>query len=362
MYNIHSHCFTVDNICENYIPGFKTSWFKDPTFKDTALWLLHNLNPFKDDDLLDKAKAWVTVGTSGTQMEIFEQLMSHYPTGTKFVLLPMDFRFVGGGKPAQSFEDQLKELQLITTKYPEQALPFVKIDARNPNLMLDLTTCIENYGFYGIKLYPPLGYFPNDDRLMPMYEYANRKKLPIITHHGRSGVFGWDHVNRSTLKKYYKASVPSSWDWWWTSIINKSKYCTDPRNFEPILQRFPDLKICFAHLSGDFQMVLDGDTSIRGKVDDCWTTITMDYMKKYPNAYMDVSCQAHIGNAKRFIKEHIIPDKVLRSKCLFGSDWYMTTIFTSPDDALYLEPLSNYLGADVYNQLSNENCKTFLGL
>ena len=51
-------------------------------------------------------------------------------------------------------------------------LPFAAVDARRPGVVEETKRLIEEDGFRGIKLYPPLGYHPNDPLLRPLYAFA----------------------------------------------------------------------------------------------------------------------------------------------------------------------------------------------
>lgn len=57
------------------------------------------------------------------------QLQSQYPKGTGFVILPMDMEFMGAGKPAESYADQMKTLAKLKQN-GEPIYPFVFVDPR----------------------------------------------------------------------------------------------------------------------------------------------------------------------------------------------------------------------------------------
>lgn len=43
---------------------------------------------------------------------------------------------------------------------------------------------VREYGFRGLKLYPPCGYSPSDKRLYPYFEICRRERLPVLLHVG----------------------------------------------------------------------------------------------------------------------------------------------------------------------------------
>ena len=146
-----------------------------------------------------------------SQGTILSQLKFQYPVNTKIVVLPMDMEFMNGGKPPERYREQMKKLAALKSK-PENhdiLLPFICGD---PNRIVDLSKegrtvaedkiyfayraddgkviledCfmrdyLEEKKFSGIKIYPALGYYPFDSRLLALWKYAADKGIPIITH------------------------------------------------------------------------------------------------------------------------------------------------------------------------------------
>ena len=75
----------------------------------------------------------------------------------------------------------------ILTKYSDRFLVFSGVDPRRGKLGLDLfKKGVEKYGFKGLKLYPPLGYAPNDHIFEPYYEICKQYNLPVLIHFGPS--------------------------------------------------------------------------------------------------------------------------------------------------------------------------------
>ena len=62
---------------------------------------------------------------------------------------------------------------------------FAGVDPRWGRTGLDLfVKGIEEYGFSGLKLYPPCGYRPDSELLAPFYEYCDAQRLPVLIHIG----------------------------------------------------------------------------------------------------------------------------------------------------------------------------------
>lgn len=142
------------------------------------------------------------------QSNIFARLRHQYPEGSAMVVLPMDMEFMGAGNPPKSFGQQMDELAKIKKNYPDTIYPFVFIDPRREkvndvpffdyeideenNVVLKpcfIKTYIEAYKFSGFKIYPALGYFPFDEKLLPLWKYAADNSIPILTHCIRGTIF-----------------------------------------------------------------------------------------------------------------------------------------------------------------------------
>ncbi|MEL6192908.1 MAG: hypothetical protein AAFR66_12700, partial [Bacteroidota bacterium] len=119
------------------------------------------------------------------QEDLFNQLRKLYPNDTQFVVLAMDMEYMGAGGMPASYKEQLAELLDVRNKHPEQLIPFICVDPRRftdePNFLQEVKDYLQN-GFHGIKLYPALGFYPFDLRMLPLYHYAQAHNIPIMTH------------------------------------------------------------------------------------------------------------------------------------------------------------------------------------
>ncbi|MGK7896407.1 MAG: hypothetical protein AB4372_23020 [Xenococcus sp. (in: cyanobacteria)] len=109
IHNCHTHIFTFQAVPERFLPfGLVRLLAKRKISRPIARWLNH-LNPFSSDDLFDRYAAFLDIGTSSTQEDIFNGLQKFYPPDTRFVVLSMDLEHIDVGKSLQSFTGQLKE-------------------------------------------------------------------------------------------------------------------------------------------------------------------------------------------------------------------------------------------------------------
>lgn len=126
-----------------------------------------------------------------TQETVFNELQSYYPQDTKFIVLSMDMNYMvncNERNEQTKFYEQLHDLRELkkSTVYQKVLFPFIHTDPRRLEIDKEyyskLVEDIKSGVFNGIKIYPPLGYFPFDIRLKPVYDLALKYDLPITSH------------------------------------------------------------------------------------------------------------------------------------------------------------------------------------
>lgn len=72
-------------------------------------------------------------------------------------------------------------------QYPDRISVFAGIDPRRGKKGLDIfEKGIKEYGFCGLKIYPPCGFEIDDKRLFPFYELCDYYCIPVLAHIGAS--------------------------------------------------------------------------------------------------------------------------------------------------------------------------------
>jgi hypothetical protein len=148
-------------------------------------------------------------------------LTGQYPEGTGFVVHTIDLDFMQSGKPHNPYLEQLSELlELIKNQsLKARILPLLFIDPRRIEVdtsffrfqVMDgtvvLSDClVKNYfegsdvRFSGFKLNPAMGYYPFDEKLLPLLKYAADNGLPVYA-----------NCNNSAL--YYRGYKRKEWDY-----------------------------------------------------------------------------------------------------------------------------------------------------
>ena len=153
----------------------------------------------------------------------------------------------------------------------ERLIPFANI---NPyvtfNQVGELERCVTKLGVKGLKLYPTYQHFyPNDNKLFPIYERAQELSIPVMIHTGSS-------VFPGSLMKY-----------------------GDPLFLDELAVFFPRLKIIQSHAGRGF-----------------WYDRAFFLASLHENVYMDITGLPPQNLLKYFPDLERNADKII-----FGSDW-----------------------------------------
>jgi predicted TIM-barrel fold metal-dependent hydrolase len=219
----------------------------------------------------------------------------------------------------------LDNLVRLVKQHTGELFPFIAVDPRRPGI-IDAVVGGDYIGsdgpFYGVKLYPRMGYHPQAAPLYPLYRYCNDRKIPITFHCGKSGFppgTGWKHADFG-----------------------------NPGHFESILRDYPDLNINFAHLGS-------ADSSHE------WAHTIIDLMNRYENAYSDLSCYTDIGDLT-YVKTSLWDgNPILKSRLMFGTDFdvmYLTDQITMEE---YFANFNEIFSEDDLKHLMHDNPLSFFG-
>jgi predicted TIM-barrel fold metal-dependent hydrolase len=153
----------------------------------------------------------------------------------------------------------------------QRLIPFANINPFTTcNAVEELDRCVSDYGFSGLKLYPTYQHFyPNDNRLFPLYQRAQELGIPIMFHTGSS-------VFPNALLKY-----------------------GDPLALDEIAVFFPNLTIIQAHSGRGF-----------------WYDRAFFLSTLHENVFMDIT-----GLPPQNLLTYFPELEKNKERILFGSDW-----------------------------------------
>lgn len=162
-------------------------------------------------------------------------------------------------------------------KYPEKLIGFAAVDPMCDNVHETLEHANDDLKLRGVKLGPIYqNIHPLDQRMMPVYDFCEKRNLPILIHQGTT----------------FPQKAPL-------------KYAL-PILLEDVAMQFPRLKMIIAHMGHP------------------WIDETIVLIRKQPNFYADISALHYrpwqFYNALILTKEYGVLHKLL-----FGSDYPFTT-------------------------------------
>lgn len=327
---------------------------------------------------------FLKVGRMKTQKQIFNLLKTYYRNDVRHVVLTMDMHYMGAGKSEIDYASQILQVKELKLLHKNTLIPFLAIDPRRfsgKTLVDYVAKNVENHGFGGVKLYPPLGFFPFDPRLTELYAYLQDMQIPIMSHCSQGGVYFQnkailhdqiypldlrgnrakrEFINGETnlldLSEDAKELKRFLWTSWGKGKRNNKfkSHFSNPLNYINVLNEFPKLKICLAHFGGDGEIE---DYVIHGNKNSNWHTIIKKLMERYDNLYTDISYALWNKKAWEPIKSAIQnPD--IGNRVLFGTDFYMT--LQKKEEAQLVRDFRSSISPELFDTISKTNPNTYL--
>lgn len=231
-------------------------------------------------------------------------------------------------------------------------------EGRDPLELVRLA--VEQRGFAGVKLYPPLGFLPTgnssdirygaqrgrrasaaevNDALGKLYVWCSRNEVPIAAHAANSN----------------GAGECTGWN-------------ASPRNWAAVLQEHPDLRLSLAHFGGFREEINKKNCPRPGEPnwEDLLAALAQDHDGVYADlgywteAYRD--SPAGYDRVQNDLKALLLAAPVLDQRLMFGTDWSM--LGRDPKHPEYLGAMvgaSNAAGMSE-TALFSRNAAAFLGL
>jgi predicted TIM-barrel fold metal-dependent hydrolase len=335
MINCHIHTFIVLDNPEDFLPFKLIKWLARRK-NNFGKWLAVHLTWGNTRILVKRYIRFIDIGKLENQRLILEECKKSYPAGTMFAVLPMDMAFMAAGEVPRPYKEQILELADLAD-IDKTIIPFVHIDPRRAEY-IDIFNMAMQRGFKGLKIYPPLGYFPYDLKLDEIYKYCQENNIPVIAHCTPGNPVHW----RGSKKDLFKMLEPCKFP-----IIGKSKaeLCanfTDPRGWEIVMNKFPKLKVCCAHYGSGRE----------------WDDILKDLMRRYENFYVDCSFTMYNPEFWPAMKVLLRTDEEINGSILFGSDYYMVAV--ECEEKQFSINMRADFGEDLWDQITVRNPARFL--
>ena len=328
--NCHCHIFSLDCVPLEFRKRFLLD-VKNPVHR-FAHWLLGKILP--EDSKLEDWLEFVDMPIS----EIAQKLVNEMDEADIDICTPlmMDMEnckeFAGSTK---SFKDQMAEtaaaVEAVNKKYNRtRMLPFIAADPNRADVRDIVINALKGGVFKGVKIYPVMGFTPDDKRLYPIYEYCVENNTPITAHCENGGIPGF--------QKYY--------------------HLADPKNWFAVLRDFPSLTLNLAH---------------NDRTGSSWQPKIAELIKTYPNVYTDISYDTEMWfMPRRYFKsiKGMLGTPKVQDRLLYGTDWYMGRfLWTEKSYLRWFLEYSNKIPwcrvrftAEEIKRLTEDNPRRFLGL
>lgn len=123
----------------------------------------------------------------GHTEEAFEEVMRSAEVDY-FCMSPIDFKLPED--PEYPFMSKIgcstNEIAArLRDRFPEKVIPFVYVDPRDDGAAETVVRWVRQEGFRGLKLYPPLGFYPDAPELVEFFQTIDELTIPILFHAGR---------------------------------------------------------------------------------------------------------------------------------------------------------------------------------
>jgi len=354
-FDIHTHIFNREYIPNKYFE-IRMPYLVNTDFLEYVDEIFTQLGEISEgEDLLNYA-LFIDFATRHSMENIAEYLINNSPKNTIFVVIALDLFQSIEGKVKKEYIQQLEDTAKIRDKFPSLILPFFEVNPTNPDIDYIIEKAFLEYGFFGIKIYPSLGYLPSHPKLMQLYELCEEWNVPIITHSAFSNL----HTTRNLIPLEYftinQKGQPYKISQKKLFLFKKQyiNFFNNPKNWEVVLKTFPNLRINFSHIGG----VNDWDGRV--KTDINWSFRIFDFMERYKNIFSDISYTFYIDTFVELLTTILYRNKLLGERILFGTDFYMIM-----EKGKYKNIRSKFVlsvGSKLMEKISVENPLRFLGL
>jgi predicted TIM-barrel fold metal-dependent hydrolase len=263
------------------------------------------------------------------------------------------------------FPNQIDLISQQAAAYPWQIFPFVMFDPRREKSDEICITALEEKGFIGVKMYPPLGYHPSwrvmkepgpmwDDvieadpdaaiRLKKLYTYCGEKKIPITTHASIGGAY--------SVYKEEEGRITGAWP------------LTEISNWLDAIHEY-NLKINFAHFGGNYlhKILHKRQQSLNWRRQILSFIARSKSNRHFGKLYTDLSFHdmAHSRKTKaQYFSDlrQLLENPEYSSRILYGSDASMTSHTWT--EAAFMKPFKANLDTNAQNKIFKDNAVDFL--
>lgn len=299
-----------------------------------------------------------------TEEQLFDQALKVYQSFDYepiFNVLMMDMRAIENKKKEdlRSFEAQRDALLNLRDKHSDRILPFIALDPeQNENLEEQFIEAFTEHNFFGVKIYPSLGYWPSHPRLMNIFKICEEKNIPVTTHCSsgktRSSsqilkIEGLEMIDGTPIEVDRTERLPDH------KADTYRLFFNGPERWEPVLCHYPKLRLNIAHFGGEHEwktMLKEG----KSKWIDTIEKLLMN--PAHPNVFADFSFTFSFKKNNQMLKNWMETKPHIKNQVLNGSDYFLTA--TERPLKKIIRRYLRQLGKQHIDQIGNVNAKRFL--
>ncbi|MCB9012632.1 MAG: amidohydrolase family protein [Bacteroidales bacterium] len=356
-FDVHCHVFNYRDVPDRFL-GIRIP--QNPFILSSIEGILHRIIRVSDKDRFSNYGYFVDFLKSRSSEQIAEKLFNYY-TEKNLIICPLMMDMTQGieGKILDDFRQQIEKMKDLRDRFPAQVLPFIAMDPNNPQMEENFRKVFsdkESYKFFGVKIYPSLGYLPSHPELMKVYEICEEKRIPVTAH--CSGAIVHSSKKRIVNIRGFHLMPDGSFSEQVTTRSFKKKadyaqFFNRPENWIPVLERFPKLKLNLAHFGG----VDEWKKLSRGNSDN-WVNRIIDLMHRYEFLYSDFSYTFYSRRYSKILKKMLTENSLIGSRVLYGSDYYM--VVTEGHFRALKTGFSSIMGDVLMKKIAKENPLAFL--
>ena len=228
----------------NHILPLKVPNFKEQFGYGGFIQLIPKENGYADM-VCDDGRFFRTVEPNCLSLEARLEDMEKYNVDVQ-VLSAVPVMFSEWAKPEhtlivnQFLNDDIAEK---VSKYPKKFIGLGTIPLNDPSLgCKELERCVKELGLPGVQIGSHYGKLNlNDKSLFPFYETAEKLGAAILVH-------PWDMMGKDTMPDY--------WLPWLVGMPAETTRAICNMIFGGVFEKFPKLRVCFAHGGGSFAFTL----------------------------------------------------------------------------------------------------------
>ncbi|MDA9008436.1 amidohydrolase, partial [Alphaproteobacteria bacterium] len=281
---------------------------------------------------LRSIQSWVRKFTAPRHCNVKRLLKTYGDKGKIdfFVSATVDLDYWLKGRTKTQIEDQVIINSKLSVLSQGRILPVVGFDPyrdviEKGKAFQIVQTAILDYGFVGIKLYPPMGFKPLGNKAEQYSKVKNKiwgkphwgvpalsdREFAIGIEQSLNRLYAWAEMHGVPIMAHANKSNYSR---------KEFKNFAHPKNWEAVLKTYPELKINLAHFGG-----MDSLTGQKKR----WAQSIISLMNKYDNLYADTGnfklrkrdgFFKYLEELKSYLNR---PNSILGTRLMYGSDWFM---------------------------------------